>query len=385
MVTSETIQAKYTTDVAIVGGGVIGLTIARALARRGLDVTLIERRELGAEASWAAGGILGPQAEADCADDFFELACKSRDLYSALAIDLLEEAGIDIELNTAGTLYLALTEADENEVARRYEWQTQTGLPVNQLSASEARQLEPLVSETVRSALFFPRDIQVDNRRLLTALIAANERFGVRLVTDTTVESLEIAHNRVTGVITSKGLIGAPRVVLAAGAWTSLISDAQAELVSQVRIEPVRGQMVCLQTKPGTAQRILYSPRGYLVPRRDGRVIAGSTTEHVGYSKQVTAAGVSTILNHTFEIAPSLSSAPISDTWSGLRPRSEDNLPVLGPCEVDGLFYATGHYRNGILLAPITGELLADAIVGNVVSPLLSRFSPHRFDLIGAK
>lgn len=384
MTTREPSGSKTTADLIIVGGGVIGLTIARALALRGLEVSLIERGDLGAEASFAAGGILGPQAEADCADDFFELACQSRDLYPALANTLLDEVGVDIELDTSGTLYLALTETDEVEVARRYDWQARAGLPVSLLSAYEARQLEPLVTEHVRSALLFPQDIQVDNRRLLTALIAANQRLGVQLATETTVESLQIVNGRVSGVVTSQGSISAPRVVLAAGAWSSLVSSRQSELLPHVRIEPVRGQMVCLQTTPRAAQRILYSPRGYLVPRRDGRVIAGSTTEYAGYTKQVTAGGITEILNHAIEIAPGLSAAPINDAWSGLRPRSEDKLPVLGPCEVDGLFYATGHYRNGILLAPITGQLLADAIVGNVVSPLLSRFTPHRFDLVGA-
>jgi len=214
-------------------------------------------------------------------------------------------------------------------------------------------------------------------------LIAANQKLGVRLMTATKVESVAVAGERVTGVITSPGPISAPKVVLAAGAWTSQFSSANASL-PQVKVEPVRGQMVCLQTSPRAARHILYSPRGYLVPRSDGRLIAGSTTEHTGFHKQVTAGGMVEILNHALEIAPGLSSAPISDTWAGLRPRSEDNLPVLGPCEIDGLFYATGHYRNGILLAPITGQLLADAIVDKVVSPLLSRFTPHRFDLVGA-
>lgn len=384
MTTSEPLGTKTTADLIIVGGGVIGLTIARAAALRGLEVMLIERGELGAEASFAAGGILGPQAEADCADEFFELACRSRDLYPALAEALLDEVGIDIELDTTGTLYLALTDNDEAEVVRRYEWQTQAGLLVSRLTALEARRLEPLITENIRAALLFPNDIQVDNRRLLSALIAANRKLGVGLLTSTKVDSIQIVGDRVTGVMTSLGPISSPKVVLAAGAWTSFISTPQSSSLPPVRVEPVRGQMVCLQTNPGATRHILYSPRGYLVPRSDGRLIAGSTTEHCGYDKQVTAGGVAEILSHALEIAPALSSAPISDTWAGLRPRSEDKLPILGPGEIGGLFYATGHYRNGILLAPITGELLADAIVSNVVSPLLSRFTPHRFDLVGA-
>lgn len=382
MSTNDTLQAHETADVVIVGGGVIGLTIARALVQRGVrDVMLIERASLGSEASYAAGGILAPQAEADAAGDFFDLACQSRNLYPTLANALLEETGIDIELDTTGTLYLAFTEKDEAELALRHEWQQRAGLPVMQLGAAEARRLEPNIAETVRAALQFPDDIQVDNRRLLTALMAANEKLGVRLVTGTNVESIRMEGGRIAGVETSRGQVSSPRVVIAAGAWTSLLSDHSPAL-PRVQIEPVRGQMVCLQTNPRLTRHILYSPRGYLVPRLDGRVLTGSTTEQAGFAKQVTAGGISEILRQALEIAPSLASQPINSTWAGLRPRAEDDLPVLGPCAIEGLIYATGHYRNGILLAPITGQLLAEAIMGNVSSPLLNRFTPHRFDWV---
>ena len=387
MSTNDTSQAHQTADVVIVGGGVIGLMIARALVLRGVsDVVLLEQAGLGTEASFAAGGILGPQAEANRADEFFELACQSRDLYPALASELLNETGIDIELDATGTLYLAFTEQDEEEIEQRYEWQGGAGLSVVKLSATEARRLEPSIAGNVRAALRFPDDIQVDNRRLLTALVAANNKPGVQLVTGTKVESVSIAHDRVAGVETSRGFVSTSRVVLAAGAWTSLISMSEAadRRLPRVPIEPVRGQMVCIQTKPRLARHILYSPRGYLVPRLDGRVLAGSTTEHAGFEKQVTAGGLQEILSCALELAPALALLPITSTWAGLRPRAEDNLPVLGPCGIEGLFYATGHYRNGILLAPITGQLIAEAIIGNVISPLLSRFTPDRFDLVGA-
>jgi glycine oxidase len=383
----ETFQANETADVVIVGGGVIGLTIARALAQRGVaDVMLIERGSLGAEASHAAGGMLAPQAEADRADELFVLACQSRDLYPALARQLLEETGTDIDLDTTGTLYLAFTDRDEKELGQRFEWQARAGLSIVKVDATEARRWEPAIAANVRAALHFPKDIQVDNRRLLTALITANERLGVRLINDTNVESVRTEHSRITGVETSRGFVSTPQVVLAAGAWTSLIPTAVADQrLPQVRVEPVRGQMLCFQTSPRLARHVLYSPRGYLVPRLDGRVLAGSTTEYAGFAKQVTASGVHGILSHALEISPVLAALEIAGSWAGLRPRAEDDLPVLGPCEVDGLFYATGHYRNGILLAPITGQLIADAIAGNVISPLLSRFAPNRFDLVGAQ
>lgn len=374
-----------TAEVVIIGGGVIGLTVARALALRGVrDVLLFDRASLGAESSYAAGGMLAPRVEADRADEFFELACKSRDLYGAFAAALLEETGTDIELDRTGALYLALTEEDEEEIARRFEWQTRAGLTIEKLSPEEARRLEPGIAANVRGALRFPFDIQVENRRLLTALIAADEKLGVRLVTATNVESVRLQNGCVAGAETARGFVGTQRIVVCSGAWTSLISDSEKsdQRLPRLRIEPVRGQMLCFAAQPPLVRHVIYSPRGYLVPRHDGRLLAGSTTEHAGFSRQVTATGVHSILSHALEIAPRLGALPLLDSWAGLRPRAEDDFPVLGPSQIEGLFYATGHYRNGILLAPITGELIAEAIVGNVISPLLSRFSPHRFDLV---
>ncbi|HEX6716228.1 MAG TPA: glycine oxidase ThiO, partial [Pyrinomonadaceae bacterium] len=350
---------KGSADVVIVGGGVIGLTIARALALRGVrDVSLIERGGLGTEASFAAAGMLVPQAEADAQDDFFNLAIQSRDLYPSFAAALREETGIDVELDTTGTLYLALNEYDHDEIEKRYEWQTRAGLSVEMLDAAAARELEPCISELTVGALLFQQDIQVENRRLLTALANSINKLGVTIVTQTTVESLIIEEHRVTGVQTNQGTVACSVAVIAAGSWTSFIKSSVPCNIPQV--EPVRGQMVCLEAKPQLTRHVIYSPRGYIVPRQDGRLLAGSTSERVGFAKCVTAGGISTILRNALEISPSVANLPVVDTWAGLRPRAADGLPVLGPCgEIDGLFYATGHYRNGILLAPLTGELVS--------------------------
>lgn len=382
MLTNETQFSGETADAVVVGGGVIGLTITRALARRGVQrVMLIERARLGAEASSAAAGILAPQAEANQADKFFELACKSRDMYFAFADTLREESGIDIELDPTGTLYLAFTESDETETAHRYQWQTRAGYEVERLSADEARMFEPCISSEVRSALRFPRDMQVENRRLVAALASANEQLGVALVTGCDVRSINVESDRVSGVETSLGRVSTRVVIVAAGAWSSFLSVAGISS-PQLRIEPVRGQMLCFETNPRLARHILYSSRGYLVPRSDGRLLAGSTTEHAGFDKRVTTAGVHTITEHALEIAPGLSNLPLIDSWAGLRPRAEDDLPVLGGTDVEGLLYATGHYRNGILLAPITGELIADAVVSGA-PPLMEAFTPERFRFAG--
>ena len=352
---------KGSADVVIIGGGVIGLTIARALALRGVrDVCLVERGRLGTEASFAAAGMLAPQAEADTQDDFFSLACRSRDLYPAFAAALREETGIDVELDTTGTLYLALNDHDHEEIQTRHAWQTRAGLQVELLMPAAARELEPCISESARGALLFPKDIQVENRRLLTALANSVNKLGVTVFTETSVDSLIVEGEHLTGVQTSRGPVSCAAAVVAAGTWSSFIKSK----VPIPAVEPIRGQMICLEAKPQLTRHVIYCPRGYLVPRQDGRLLAGSTSEEAGFAKCVTAGGVSTILKNAQEISPRISQLPILDTWAGLRPRAAGGLPVLGPCdEIDGLFYATGHYRNGILLAPLTGELISEAIL----------------------
>lgn len=383
-------ELPKTAGVVIIGGGVIGLAVARALARRGLsDVMLIERGSLGAESSSAAAGMLAPQAEADRADEFFHLTRQSRDLYPAFAAALLEETGIDIELDTSGTLYLAFTDEDVRDLEKRYEWQSKAGLPLEMLRSEDARQLEPAISENVCAALKFPLDMQVENRRLISALAASSEKLGVRLVTGTTVTFLKTEHHGVAGVETSRGFVSTNIVIVAGGAWTSSLgmqtsSGEPAKSMPSFGIEPVRGQMLCFEANPQIARHVIYSPRGYIVPRRDGRLLSGSTTEHAGFDRRVTAEGVRSILSAALEISPRVGALPLQASWAGLRPRAADGLPVLGPyAEIEGLFYATGHYRNGILLAPITGELIAGVIVDKMDSTSLSIFSPDRFDQVG--
>lgn len=369
-----------TTDVIVVGGGVIGLAVARALNERGISrVTVIERGEPGAEASRAAGGMLAAQAEADRADALFELCVSSRDLYPAWAASLLEETGIDIELERTGTLYLAFTERDEEEIEQRFRWQTETGLSLERLTNNEVRKLEPRISPHVRRALMFPQDTQVENRRLLAALLSSLEKRQVRVLTGTHVKSLCIEQGRIIGVDTALGIIHAPIVVVSNGAWASFLTNSDSRL-PPVRIEPVRGQMLCFQTTE-RIRHVLYGPRGYMVPRLDGRILIGSTSEHAGFEKVVTGEGIYAIMTNALEMAPDVvRDAPLVDSWAGLRPRAKDGLPVIGACsDFTGLYYATGHYRNGILLAPVTGELLADQITTGIAPAMIGAFTPNRF------
>ncbi|HZG51457.1 MAG TPA: glycine oxidase ThiO [Pyrinomonadaceae bacterium] len=380
-------------DAVVVGGGVIGLAVARELARGGAEVVLVERgAAAGAESSWAAAGMLAPQVEADRADEFFKLAVAGRDAYPAFARELEEESGVSIELDRTGTLYLAFDEADEAECERRFRWQTRAGLAVERLTAGEVRALEPQVSARVRSALRFPLDGQVENRRLTSALVKACTARGVRIAAHTEVRAIKVEGGRATGVETSRGATRASSVVVAGGAWSSRLRlDVSAARdgcdearVAAPRVEPVRGQMLCYAPAAAGSpliRHVVYSPRGYLVPRRDGRLLAGTTTEHAGFDKSLTDAGRETIERHAREIAPAARALVLSDAWAGLRPRAADEWPVLGAlADVPNLFYATGHYRNGILLAPLTGALVAGMILRHdATPPLLEAFTPERF------
>ncbi|HYT48904.1 MAG TPA: glycine oxidase ThiO, partial [Pyrinomonadaceae bacterium] len=341
------------------------------------DVTVIEKGEFGREASWAGGGILAPQVEASASNDFFRLACASRDSYPAFAADLKAESNIDVELDTTGTLYVAFSDQDESDLRERFEWQRSEGLRVEWFDGISARQLELCLSDNVRCALRFPKDYQVDNRKLVQALTIANERLGVRLLSACEAFGLKIEHDKVIGVDTSQGFIKAKTLVIAAGAWSSMIDYP--DRTTKIDIEPVRGQMLCFEANRQLARHVIYSSRGYLIPRHDGRLLAGSTTERVGFDKRVTDDAIAAIKHMAVEICPSVQSLPLIHSWAGFRPKAKDGLPILGRSdEIDGLIYATGHYRNGILLAPITGELIAETIVSGMNSPRLAAFSPDR-------
>ena len=378
-------------DAAVVGGGVAGLAAARELARRGLSVAVVEDRKPGG-ASRAAAGMLAPQAEADRADELFELLCASRDMYMDFTAAVSAESGIDVELDFTGTLYLALNKDDEEEVERRFAWQSGAGLEVDRLTARQARQLEPNVSPDVRVALRFGRDWQVESRRLVIALDAAAEVYGVRIIRAVEALGVLVRGGRAAGVVTSEGELEAGAVVFAAGAWNSQLRKFSDDggsshlLLDDPKVEPVRGQILCFRQPDPRAplfRHVVYSPRGYLVPRRDGRLLAGSTTEHAGFDCRVTDEGTRSIAAQVAEISPAAATLDVTESWAGLRPRAADGLPVLGEsADVRGLFYAAGFYRNGILLAPAAGEIIADLLTGGAtrLAPRsLETFSPARF------
>lgn len=368
-------------DILIIGGGVIGLSIARKLHQKGLrKITIVERGNLGQESSFAAAGILAAQAETDKIDDFFHFCIESNLLYPPFAEELIDETGIDIELDKNGTLFLALTEDDEAEIRRRFQWQKKAGLRIEYLSAAEVRKVEPFISPDVRAALFFPDDQQVENRRLLAALQKYAVINKINVVEDAEVKSLLVENKKVIGAETSDVKFFAEKTVLATGAWTSHIKIGENALPPLRVVKPIRGQMLSFKTAKRLFSKVIYSPRGYIVPRQDGRILAGATVEDVGFDKSVTAGGIDFVRENALEIAPSLMNLEVSEKWSGLRPYAPNGLPILGEFpQMKNLFIATAHYRNGILLAPLTAEILASQIVEHKVSKYLEIFSPRRF------
>ena len=363
-------------DVVVVGGGVIGCALARKLALAGARVTLLERDEPGAHASWAAAGMLSPLAEADEPGPFLDLLRDSRALYPDFARTLEEETGIAVGYRTEGSLFLALAAADERTLQHRYEWQSAAGLPVERLTGAEALRLEPALAPATRAALRFPEDHQVDNRLLARALPAAARAAGAEIRIGVEARRVRVKGRKAAGVVTAVGeRIDAGAVVVAAGSWAGTLAG----LPRPVPVFPVHGQLLALGVAPPPFGHVVHSPRVYLVPRAGQRVIAGATVERIGYEKMVTAGGLLGLLAPAIELVPSLRNAPLVESWSGLRPGTPDDLPILGADpEVGGLFYATGHYRNGILLAPVTADLVAGAVLGEP-SPRLEPFSIARF------
>jgi glycine oxidase len=360
-------------EVRVIGGGVMGCGIALRLAQAGARVTVLERSIPGAEASSAAGGILAPQKESEGPGPFLELCLRSRALYPDFARELEALSGVGVGYLPCGVLSVAFREADAAALASAVAWQRGLGLAAELLSGEEARALEPALAPSALAAAHFPDDHQVDNRLLVRALTMAAARVGVQFRSGLVRGVLEEG-GRAVGVDVDGERLGGDAVVVAAGSWSGLVQGAR---LGPRAVRPARGQMVQLQTRLPPSRRILFSPEGYLIPRADGRVIAGSTMEFVGYDKQVTAEGLARILAMALQLCPALGAAPVTESWAGFRPYTEDRLPILGEGPLPGLFLATGHFRNGILLAPVTAELVSRLVLGEEPGVDLR---PFRFD-----
>jgi glycine oxidase len=362
----------------VIGGGIIGCSTAWRLAAEGVTTTVLERGRVGQEASWAAAGMIAPQAEADAPGPFFDFCMKARDAFDAIVDRLMRDGGVDPEYDRAGILYVALDADERVQLERRAAWQRAVGAPLEELSGAEARGIEPMLSPEAVYAIHMPTNRRTDNRKLTQAYAAAARRAGAEFVEGARVDAIALRGDLAAGVIMDDGSVREADVVVnAAGSWAGEIRGLEAD---RVKLHPVRGQIVCFEVAPGTIGPALFSLRGYLVPRRDGRLLAGSTMEEAGYNKTVTLAGLDKIARGAAAIAPALGAVAFREAWAGLRPATRDLLPVLGfSPSVSNVVWAAGHFRSGILLSAITGEIVADLVKGRRTAVELGAFSAARF------
>lgn len=351
-------------DCIVIGGGVIGMLSAYELGRAGVAVTLLERGECGREASWAGGGILSPLYPWCYPAAVGALAAWSQERYRDLAEELRQASGIDPEWTQSGMLIL-----DADAPAAAKDWAVRYGARVEVLQGSAVAECEPALAEGVASsAVWLPEVAQVRNPRLMKALKASLPALGVKIREHTKVRGLLVRGGGVMGVETDAERIAAERVVVAAGAWSG---ELLAQLGIGLDVAPVRGQMILFQAQPGLLKHIVLYKKRYLIPRRDGRVLAGSTLEYVGFDKSTTVEALDDLRRAALDLVSALGQFGIEAQWAGLRPGSPTGVPFIGEhAQVQGLFVNAGHFRNGLVLAPASARLLADLMLGR--APILN-------------
>ena len=364
--------------VVVVGGGVIGCAAAWELAKAGCAVTLLERATPGAESSGAAAGLLAPMgAGEDPSASFERLALASWRLYPGVADELRARTGVDVEYVTHGTVYPFATAAEADEAASRAGRPEGRELGVEIWDAAELGRREPALAPGGRGALFVRGDQWLNNQRLVLAYAQAACAAGVTLRTGRTVSRVVVEDGRARGVVADGERVDGDAVVLAAGAWTGELVETFGD---RLPIEPRRGQMVALAHVPPVVRHCVYAHDVYLVPRLSGELLVGATVERVGFEREVTAQAIGTLLSAAVALAPGLGGLAVRRTWYGFRPWAPDGLPVLGPWPgVEGLVVVTAHFRNGILLAPITARLVCEWLTGRSPSQDVDEFLPDRF------
>ncbi len=365
------------TDVIVVGAGIVGCAIARELARRGVSVDVIDERGVGLGATQASAGMLAPYIEAQEGHPLFELAARSLDLYDDFVAGLTADSGVPVTYRRTGTLDIATDETALEALRHTADVLARRGVAAELVNGRVAREQEPYLPEDVAGGLLIPAHGFVSATELTLAATSAARRHGAQLLAPRRV--LRIAQaDRHLGVETDRGTVEADVVVLAAGCWSGLI--AIDGLAGRVPVRPVRGQLLCLSWNGPRLRRIVWSARCYFVPWDDGTVLVGATEEQAGFDERTTVAGVRDLLEAACDIAPHTWTAGFVAARAGLRPGTTDDLPIIGPSvAMANLIYATGHYRNGVLLAPLTARLVADAIIDRRVDPALAPFAPDRF------
>ncbi len=362
-------------DVAVAGGGLIGGSIALELARAGMRVGLFDRQEPGQEASWAGAGILSPAPESAAMVSLVPLGKASMALYPEFVRMVEEISGQNAGYRPRGTLQVLFSQDAREELSTVIALHHGLGLKAEPLRAEDARELEPSLSEDLEAGVLRPDEASVDNRGLTQAVLEAGRRSGVQFFPASGAEAIWREGERCLGLHLKNEKIEAQWTVIAAGCFSANIEG----IAAYAPVRPAKGQMIALRANELNIERVLWSENIYLVPRNDGRILAGATVEYTGFEKGLTAGGLEQILAGAIELSPGLANARVEETWAGLRPDSPDHLPILGPTDIDGLLIATGHFRGGILLTPITARLVSEWVTQQRVSVDWERFSPMRF------
>jgi len=364
-----------TYDAVVAGGGVIGASIALELAEAGLKVGLYDAREPGREASWASAGMISPAPENPEMIPFVPMSLASVALYPEFIRKVEELSGMDVGYRKDGAMDVILDGDAEEELSTVIALQHGVGLKAEALSGEQARRMEPALTEEIEAAIFRADEASLDTRVFTDAVLKAAQRKGVQIFAGNGAKALWEEGARCKGLILEKGQAEAKWTVIAAGCFSARIEG----VAPYAPVFPAKGQMIGLRCESVEIKHVLWLEHTYLVPRNDGRIIAGSTIERTGFDHDVTAGGMKKILSEAIKLAPALEKARIEETWAGLRPDSPDHLPIIGPTDVDGLLIATGHFRSGILLAPVTARLIREWVSMGKVSVDWERVRPMRF------
>jgi len=367
-------------DVVVAGGGLIGGSIALELARAGLRVGLFDRQEPGQEASWAGAGILSPAPESAAMVSLVPLGKASMAIYPEFVGMVEEISGQSAGYRPKGTLQALFSRDAREELSTVIALHHGLGLKAEPLRAEDARELEPCLSEELEAAVLRPDEASVDNRAMTQAVLEAAGRSGVEFFPGRGAEAIWREGARCLGLHLKNEKIEALWTVIAAGCFSAGIEGVAA----YAPVRPAKGQMIALRADDLRIERVLWSENIYLVPRNDGRILAGATVEYTGFEKGLTAGGLQKIFSGAIELSPGVAAARVEETWAGLRPDSPDHLPILGPTDIDRLLIATGHFRGGILLTPITARLVCEWVTQQRVSVDWDRFSPLRFQSASA-
>jgi glycine oxidase len=362
-------------EAVIAGGGLIGGAIALELALAGVRVAIFEMGEPGREASWASAGILSPAPENPATIPMVPLGKASMSVYPEFIARVEEISGQEVGYRAKGTVEALFSRDAARELSTHVALHHGWGLRAEAISAADARDLEPALSPEVEAAVLRPDEASVDNRALTQAVLAAARRSGAEIFAHREARGIWREKQRCTGLLFENEKVSANWTIIAAGSFSASIAGVD----TYAPVRPAKGQMVSLRAERLKIERVLWSDKIYLVPRNDGRVLAGATVEYVGFDRKVTAGALEKVLSGAIELAPDLAQARVEETWAGLRPDSPDHLPILGPTDIEGLMIATGHFRSGILLTPITARLIREWITEQHVSVDWERFSPLRF------